>query len=119
MTQLFINNNTNNYDLYKEDISDLNQSQKHLLDYILIQGEKLDNIENNIEKINYNTIVGKENLIVSSNYNISYKSIVMGGIITSMFISPFGYLLGLKVGTAISLSGMVMGSLATYNLQTV
>ena len=40
MSQLFINNNTTNYDLYKEDISDLNQSQKHLLDYILIQGEK-------------------------------------------------------------------------------
>jgi len=117
MTQLLIDKD--DIETYKDDINDMNESQKFLLEYILNQSEKIDNIENNIEKINYNTITAKDNLVQSNNYNISYKSILVGGIICSMFISPFGYLLGLKTGTAISLSGMVLGSLTSYKLQSI
>lgn len=120
MTQLLINRkNSDNdkYNMYEEDLIDLNESQRFLLEYILDQSKKLDNIETNIDKIDSKTIIGKENLIQSSNYNISYKNILLGGIVCSMFISPFGYLLGLKTGSLISMTGILIGSVTTYNLQ--
>ena len=104
-------------DLYKKDIIEINETQKNILDYINTQDEKIDSIENNLTSADFNTYLGKDNLIMSNNYNISYKGVLLGGLIGSMFISPFGYLLGLKAGTIISLSGIVIGSVSSYKLQ--
>tara|TARA_B110001450_G_C17507679_1_gene435047 strand:- start:71 stop:439 length:369 start_codon:yes stop_codon:yes gene_type:complete len=103
--------------LYKKDLIDINETQKNILDYINSQDVKIDSIERNLNGAEFNSNLGKDNLIISNNYNISYKGVLLGGLIGSMFISPFGYLLGLKTGTIISLSGMVIGSLSSYKLQ--
>lgn len=103
--------------LYKKDLIDINETQKNILDYINSQDVKIDSIERNLNGAEFNSNLGKDNLIISNNYNISYKGVLLGGLIGSMFISPFGYLLGLKTGTIISLSGMIIGSLSSYKLQ--
>jgi len=125
MTKLLLNYEKDEKDeqylsgLYKKDLIDINETQKNILDYINTQDEKLDTIENNLNRANFNTNLGKDNLIISNNYNISYKGVLLGGLIGSMFISPFGYLLGLKTGTIISLSGMLIGSISSYKLQAL
>jgi hypothetical protein len=45
--------------------------------------------------------------------------VIIGGLIGCVFMSPFGFLLGLKTGTVISMSGMLLGSMATYKLQEI
>ena len=122
MTQLLLDNTKLNSELeeyYKEDIENINISQKNLLEYIESQDEKIDNIEKSMDTINYNTQFGLDNLIEANNYNISYKGVLMGGIIGGLFLSPFGFLLGIKTGTIISMSGMLMGSVASYKLQEI
>ena len=46
-------------------------------------------------------------------------ALLIGGLIGCVFMSPFGFLLGLKTGTVISMSGMLLGSMATYKLQEI
>ena len=120
MTKLLLNYEKDDqylFGLYKKDLIDINETQKNILDYINSQDVKIDSIERNLNGAEFNSNLGKDNLIISNNYNISYKGVLLGGLIGSMFISPFGYLLGLKTGTIISLSGMVIGSLSSYKLQ--
>ena len=122
MTKLLLDNTELNRELeeyYKEDIENIYATQKNLLEYIESQSEKIDNIEHSIDKVDYNTQYGLENLIEANNYNISYKGVLIGGIIGGMFLSPFGFLLGLKTGTFIGMSGMLMGSFASYKLQEI
>mgnify|MGYP006081821725 CR=1 FL=1 len=122
MTQLFLDNNKLNCDLeeyYKEDIENINIAQKNLLEYIESQDEKIDNIEQSMDTIKYNTQFGLDNLIEANNYNISYKGVMVGGIIGGLFLSPFGFLLGIKTGAIIGMSGMLMGSVACYKLQEI
>ena len=122
MTQLLLDNTKLNSELeeyYKEDIENINISQKNLLEYIESQDEKIDNIEKSMDTINYNTQFGLDNLIEANNYNISYKGVLMGGIIGGLFLSPFGFLLGIKTGTIIGMSGLLMGSVASYKLQEI
>jgi len=122
MTKLLLDNTELNRELeeyYKDDIENINAAQKNLLEYIESHNEKIDNIEQSIDKVDYNTQYGLENLIEANNYNISYKGVLMGGFIGGMFLSPFGFLLGLKTGTLIGMSGMLMGSFASYKLQEI
>ena len=122
MTQLLLDNTKLNSELeeyYKDDIENINISQKNLLEYIESQDEKIDNIEKSMDTINYNTQFGLDNLIEANNYNISYKGVLMGGIIGGLFLSPFGFLLGIKTGTIIGMSGLLMGSVASYKLQEI
>jgi hypothetical protein len=122
MTKLLLDNTILNRELeeyYKEDIENINISQKNLLEYIETQDEKIDNIERSMDKIDHHTQLSLDNLIEANNYNISYKGVLIGGIIGGMFLSPFGFLLGLKTGTLIGMSGMLMGSFASYKLQEI
>jgi hypothetical protein len=122
MTKLLLDNTELNRELeeyYKDDIENINAAQKNLLEYIESHNEKIDTIEQSIDKVDYNTQYGLENLIEANNYNISYKGVLMGGIIGGMFLSPFGFLLGLKTGTLIGMSGMLVGSFASYKLQEI
>ena len=122
MTKLLLDNTILNRELeeyYKEDIDNINIAQKNLLEYIETQDEKIDNIERSMDKIYHHTQLSLDNLIEANNYNISYKGVLIGGIIGGMFLSPFGFLLGLKTGTLIGMSGMLMGSFASYKLQEI
>ena len=122
MTKLLLDNTILNRELeeyYKEDIKNINIAQKNLLEYIETQDEKIDNIERSMDKIDHHTQLSLDNLIEANNYNISYKGVLIGGIIGGMFLSPFGFLLGLKTGTLIGMSGMLMGSFASYKLQEI
>ena len=122
MTKLLLDNTILNRELeeyYKEDIKNINIAQKILLEYIETQDEKIDNIERSMDKIDHHTQLSLDNLIEANNYNISYKGVLIGGIIGGMFLSPFGFLLGLKTGTLIGMSGMLMGSFASYKLQEI
>ena len=123
MTQLLLDKNDNYEDKlnseYEDQIKDIDISQKNLLDYMRTQNQKIENIEYNMDKIDNYTLQSNNNLITCSKYNISYKTVIIGGIVGSIFISPFGYLLGVKAGSLISLSGMVFGSYASYKLQSV
>ena len=123
MTKLLLDNSINENDnlekYYQDDIDNINSAQKNLLEYIEYQSEKIDNIETNMYKIEYNTNDGLNDLICANNYNISYKGVIIGGLIGCVFMSPFGFLLGLKTGTVISMSGMLLGSMATYKLQEI
>lgn len=123
MTKLLLDNSINENDnlekYYQDDIDNINSAQKNLLEYIEYQNEKIDNIETNMYKIEYNTNDGLNDLIYANNYNISYKGVIIGGLIGCVFMSPFGFLLGLKTGTVISMSGMLLGSMATYKLQEI
>ena len=122
MTKLLLDNTILNRELeeyYKEDIENINIAQKNLLEYIETQDEKIDNIERSMDKIDHHTQLSLDNLIEANNYNISYKGVLIGGIIGGMFLSPFGFLLGLKTGTLIGMSGMLMGSFASYKLQEI
>tara|TARA_B100000787_G_C16198499_1_gene302885 strand:+ start:3144 stop:3518 length:375 start_codon:yes stop_codon:yes gene_type:complete len=120
MTKLLLDNTTMGFDdYYQEELDDINSAQKNILEYIESQTEKIENIETNLYKIDYNTQDGIDNLTVASNYNLSYKGVLIGGLLGCVFLSPFGFLLGLKTGTVISLSGMVVGSVASYKLQAI
>lgn len=122
MTKLLLDNTKLNREMeeyYKEDIENINIAQKNILEYIESQDEKIDNIERSMDKIDHNTQLSLDNLIVANNYNISYKGVMMGGVIGALFLSPFGFLLGLKTGTLIGMSGMLMGSVASYKLQEI
>lgn len=117
MTQLLLYNH-DTYDKYEDELNDIDESQKYILDYIKSQNKKLETIEYNIDKIENNTLQATNNIVTCNKYNISYKSLIIGGLVGSVFISPFGYLLGVKAGSIISLSGMLAGSYATYKLQS-
>ena len=115
MTQLLLNDDKK----YEDERKDIDLTQKHLLDYMKSQSSKIENIEYNMDKIDSYTLESKNNLMICNKYKISYKTVIIGGIVGSVFISPFGYLLGIKAGSLISLSGMVFGSYASYKLQSV
>ena len=122
MTRLLLKNRNNDDELeqyYQKEIQDITESQKNLLDYINFQNNKIDNIENNINNIHNNTELGMKNLAEASNYNLSYTGILFGGIVGGLFVSPLGFLFGMKAGTIISLSGLCIGSVTSYKLQNI
>ena len=104
---------------YKDEINDINEAQKNILDYIKTQGEKIENVNTQLEDINSVNDSACRDLETASNYSISYNSIILGGLIGGIFISPFGFLLGMNAGIGISSAAVLAGTYASYKLQKI
>ena len=104
---------------YKDELNDINEAQKNILDYIKTQGEKVDTINTKIDNINTISEHSYKDLRTANNYSISYSGIILSGLTCGIFITPFGFLLGLKAGLGISSAAVLAGTYASYKLQKI
>jgi hypothetical protein len=100
-------------------LSDIIEIQTHLAEYIHQQNHPLLRIENNMERATVHIETGRKDLETANSYYVFYKPIIFGGIIGGLTMTPLGILIGLKVGSYITLSGAVVGCCTGYHIQKV
>lgn len=126
MTQLLLNKDERglehdliNDPLLKSEVEDLNLIQSNLMNYIYNQGQTMNRLEDNISNITDNVTMGLKDLEIANSYYFSYKSVILGGILGGLTVSPLGILLGSKIGSSIALSGALLGGYTGYKVQKV
>lgn len=125
MTKLILKRENDYYIEHKDQISlnetieDLNEIQKNLAEYINYQKDPLLKIEDNIEKANQYIENGKKDLEIANSYYTNYKSIFIGGLLGTLTLSPLGVLLGVKVGSSLTIGGALVGGYTGYKIQKV
>ena len=83
-------------------LQDLKNIQIDLQDLLLTQDETLDKIEDNFYKSDMEIEKGLKELEIGKKYKLSYKTIILGGIIGTSILSPLGGIgIGLGIGGSI------------------
>ena len=103
----------------KRDLIDMSIIQQNLLSYITNQQGTLNRIEDNIENTSMTIEHGLKDLEVANNYYFNYKPIIIGGVLGSLIFSPISVLLGVKIGSTITLSFALLGGITGYNIQKI
>lgn len=103
----------------KRDLIDMSIIQQNLLSYITNQQDTLNRIEDNIENTAMTVQHGLKDLEIANSYYFNYKSIIIGGVLGSLILSPISVLLGAKIGSTVTLSGALLGGFTGYNIQKI
>jgi len=108
----------NIYKNYENDIDDINNIQRNLMEYIYYQKDKLMRIEDNMSSTQDLTEQANLDLKDASNYSISYTPIIIGTILGGVTLTP-ALLMGLKFGSLLPTVGSLMGGLLGYRIQKI
>tara|TARA_B110000495_G_C22992708_1_gene584818 strand:- start:365 stop:742 length:378 start_codon:yes stop_codon:yes gene_type:complete len=108
----------NIYKNYENDIDDINNIQRNLMEYIYYQKDKLLRIEDNMSSTQDLTEQANLDLKDASNYSISYTPIIIGTILGGVTLTP-ALLMGLKFGSLLPTVGSLMGGLLGYRIQKI
>ena len=118
--QTFYENNEDCDEMIKllEEFYNINQIQKSLNTILLRQREKMDNIVDNVENAENNSIESLQDLEIAKKYSFRYVPIIVGSFIGAALTGPAGLLLGLKTGSiATGMSGGIIGGWFGYKIQ--
>lgn len=108
----------NNYDekeldkIINEEVEQLKEAQKNILEYLNDQGEKVDTIEDNILKTEFNNIEAEHDMKIVRQNKRKNLSFVAG----SLFL---GTLLGTTIGPLGILPGAVVGGFIAQKMNSV
>lgn len=118
-TQIFQNEDPERVQQLLQDVEELNQIQKNLLECVHQQSEQINTIEDNMSSASTKIDNGTSNLKIAESYFFNYTPVIVGTTLGAITMGPVGAALHLKLGSLLTIGGGIIGGICGYKIQKI